>query len=526
MLALVAVVVLTTLHAPLADSRVSRTESDGAKCLLQTGSSISTDRDAENSRSSGNHQRGVLLVAGGYTDEVLAQVGPWVGRIIQLKATASSPLEFAIMMEKEQMEKVRQVYPNFRVAFNFHLHLEDVRKSGAMLKSWSAHGAGSGDCRADVACMAHLKSIKINALRMSPFQETLFMDLDSTPCRPDFALPLFGMLLQGGSAVDMVIQPQLIEQWDSDDSLNASARSWFSSEPFEHNSAMIVFRKTAAMSYLFQVWSEKFHAGTFASDQPSLQLAIEQTKRQHGLNLVRLPINVFCRRATAAHLHCSAGCAAVRVGGDEYPRESFATKVILLGYKHTGTDLIQKALTSFWGESIPGNEQAERSFLSGAGIETWLYQTVRDVNRTDAGKKVVLEGAPWDVAPAYRRAAEAFPRALFVLPTRDSETWWKSVQCHAAKDKGLEEQYQKELHAATFAADNMVNAFESYNSDVVKYFENTLQQRRLLTVDLEKDGGVEQFVDNFCKNYVGCKTNKVMQMLSKVDTHPKDDCGM
>eukprot|EP00971_Amphidinium_carterae_P126551 2507346-Amphidinium_carterae.1 len=107
------------------------------------------------------------------------------------------------------------------------------------------------------------------------------------------------------------------------------------------------------MSYLLKVWAEKVHDDGFTSDQPSLQLAIEKTKRcrwghsvdtfrtkldravvavlqsekwAHGLNLARLPINTFCRRATAAHLTCSAGCAAVRVGGDEYPRESFATK--------------------------------------------------------------------------------------------------------------------------------------------------------------------------------------------------------
>ena len=86
---------------------------------------------------------------------------------------------------------------------------------------------------------------------------------------------------------------------------------------------------------------------------------------------------------------------------------------------------------------------------------------------------VAFEDRPWNVWEMYRRADESFLGSKFILTYRDPESWWRSVERWLTVRKPhMLDRYMKHLKVTQFSKSAFIDGYESYNNEVVSYFQD------------------------------------------------------
>lgn len=127
----------------------------------------------------------------------------------------------------------------------------------------------------------------------------------------------------------------------------------------------------------------------------------------------------------------------------------------------------------------------------------------------------------WDIPTAiyYQELLEAYPDALFVLTTRDSQKWYASFEKYLGF---LERQWgcvqpervhrlHKRVYGSRDIEPSWINAMEQHNQAVVTFFEDHDLMDQLLVLDIENDEiwpSLCTFLDTFDGPCAGRKMNQ------------------
>lgn len=273
--------------------------------------------------TSNPHSVGVLFAVAGKAGFVLSEVLPAV-------AYLRTGLGIADAAERRRRNDLRGT----SWALSFEVHLQEVMSPVIgffdVVRSNLTSTAPSGSPTAH-----RVKAFKIQALCAAPFDVTIFLDLDSRPCRPDFA----SLLVDALGSADIA----LTNKYSTQSAVSStSAVHWAGNE--SHNSACVVLNmRSPRTRALLQCYAAAFAAAVplASRDQPSLSLALRSMalpsqlssthpsssaqltpkvvarlavaaqKRYGTLRHVDLTSAVFCRKKLSPVVSCSAGCVLV-----------------------------------------------------------------------------------------------------------------------------------------------------------------------------------------------------------------------
>jgi Sulfotransferase domain len=149
------------------------------------------------------------------------------------------------------------------------------------------------------------------------------------------------------------------------------------------------------------------------------------------------------------------------------------SKVFVIGLSKTGTTSLGDALSKL-GYRRSGWEDLRSRWLYHAWFWGNLQALDSHTSRFDA-----FEDIPW--AQTYRRFADIYPSAKFVLTERrDEETWLNSIEAHTVRRlwDGHREIYG--CYEARNCRQSYLGAYRSHNDDAVRFFETRKESHRLL----------------------------------------------
>lgn len=150
-------------------------------------------------------------------------------------------------------------------------------------------------------------------------------------------------------------------------------------------------------------------------------------------------------------------------------------KVFGVGFQKTGTTSLQYAL-SLLGYRVGGVFR-----IKDLGGEPGIRRKVMELSEHfDAAAD-----HPWPIF--YRELDEKFPGSKFILTTRDSEKWYKSVCGHFADTEDLMRTWIYGPGAPTQNRERYVDRLLSHENDVRAHFADRPGQ--LLEMDLSKGHG-------------------------------------
>ena len=98
---------------------------------------------------------------------------------------------------------------------------------------------------------------------------------------------------------------------------------------------------------------------------------------------------------------------------------------------------------------------------------------------------------PWNVKDFYKILDWAFPDSLFILTTRDPESWWQCVDRWLNNthidDDWKRSRYLKHLEVGTLDRESCISAYLAHNEGIRHYFLESSRQKRFLELRLESD---------------------------------------
>jgi len=101
-----------------------------------------------------------------------------------------------------------------------------------------------------------------------------------------------------------------------------------------------------------------------------------------------------------------------------------------------------------------------------------------------------FEDRPWNMWKTYKRLDRRFPDSRYILTVRDPESWWRSTERWVKIQKPhVLERYLQHFEVEEFSRDSVVEHYQKYNDDVIRYFNGTA---KLLVLNLEEGDGWTQ----------------------------------
>ena len=167
------------------------------------------------------------------------------------------------------------------------------------------------------------------------------------------------------------------------------------------------------------MWLEKTPRGR--RDQPALMVALRRSV-ENGLRDAPIPPSVFCRKNTSRTVSCDACVVAHKTA-----KYDLSFKIFGIGFKKTGTTSLAAALQRLKIGPEPSHRQSVAATVA-------LLRPGEDASLAlDAARGArSFSDAPWCMAATRGRLLErlfdTYPRAKFVLTTRPSREWWRSVR--------------------------------------------------------------------------------------------------
>jgi len=149
-------------------------------------------------------------------------------------------------------------------------------------------------------------------------------------------------------------------------------------------------------------------------------------------------------------------------------------KIIGVGYQKTGTSSLREALKILGYEVKDTTPRALIPILNG----NW-NKVLRMIRDYDA-----LEDTPW--YKIYKELDGLLPGSKFILTTRDSESWYRSVNRHIGDLRAAHHEwiYGRGKGLPKDDKENTISVYENHNSEVLDYFRD--RPGDLLLLDFTK----------------------------------------
>ena len=167
-------------------------------------------------------------------------------------------------------------------------------------------------------------------------------------------------------------------------------------------------------------------------------------------------------------------------------------RVFGIGFNKTGTTSLGRSLRILGvSPSAPAPGSRERQIASRALFERHDYEPALELARPYRA----FQDRPFNVWQMYRKLDERYPGSLFVLTSRSSESWWRSVDhwLHVAKPHMIP-RYVEHLRVQDDSESAMVAGYESYNQEVRDYFAGR-SGSDFVELDFERGDGWEPLCD-------------------------------
>lgn len=160
-------------------------------------------------------------------------------------------------------------------------------------------------------------------------------------------------------------------------------------------------------------------------------------------------------------------------------------KVFCIGINKTGTSTIKHCFRALGITPIASPTEYTKK------IREQLKAFYNDRNYAPmleiAERYQAFEDRPWNMWSMYKHLDQRFPNSLFILTTRDPESWWRSTERWiTVKKPEVLHLYQKHLRVPNLNKESMVESYLRYNREVETYFKGTKQ---LLVLNFEKGDG-------------------------------------
>ena len=399
-----------------------------------------------------------------------------------------------------------------------------------------------------------IKVAKVHTMSASPFDRTIMIDLDITPCSPDFGLQILNAV--GDS--DFALNPNI---------LDSTPDSELPHRLKEHNSAVVFLNmKNPRTRLLMAVYVQAFHRlggiddppvqkslKLKTKDQPSLMIAMQamsesfQPEENGGLEVpnddVRGVIDAnklgflrhhdfdhhrVCRPNTVSSRYCSnSPCIFVH---KPWTSAESVVQFFGVGFTETGgtsLDAVFKHVQQHLGGKIPLSEsqyEATSDIILGEG---------QMKSRALEKGHHYFQDSPWCIRlqALYRETAQILPASRYLLTTRDPDEWYDSVtywaNCKIRGDKlcgdEMMERYRKIFGANSTSKEDFTEALLMHNDAVRSFFHDELKQPdRLLEIDLtdkKYDSGVgwKILCDFFGVQEGDCPSGDLPQLLDKAN---------
>ena len=150
------------------------------------------------------------------------------------------------------------------------------------------------------------------------------------------------------------------------------------------------------------------------------------------------------------------------------PRRIFTRKkkVFIVGFHKTGTSSMGKAL-QLLGYTVCGSL---REAYNCKDQDNNFLDFLLEKAKTNLNKYNAFQDTPWFLL--YKELYTMYPDAYFILTTRNTRNWIKSIQKHFGKGKfkfhdKIYGSFDSFTHESTY-----VKIYEQHNSDVKKFFSD------------------------------------------------------
>lgn len=310
-----------------------------------------------------------------------------------------------------------------------------------------------------------VKAFKIRAMARSPFEETMYLDFDARPCRPDF----FDVLWKTMQYNDIA----LADNFRGQDLLsrNEDLRR-------EHASGCVLLKSSSKETQQLlrdYALAHKLLKGTRRGrrDQPALMVALRVNKVKMGT----ISNSEYCRKNTSETVSCDTCVVAHKPA-----KYDAGHKIFVVGFKKTGTTTLAAAL-----KTLKIGPEPDHAGTVAATLALLESNNARPAV-TLAAKFRAFADAPWCMAGRpgdfLTNLATVYPRSKFILTVRDPLDWWESTRNWLLCLKPFNiHRYILMLGATNFSKPAFLHAFHLYNDRVQDYFRET---NRLLVIDLAK----------------------------------------
>lgn len=151
------------------------------------------------------------------------------------------------------------------------------------------------------------------------------------------------------------------------------------------------------------------------------------------------------------------------------------TKVFGVGYHKTGTSTLNVALRIL-GYKVCGNQ-------------TWLASDLIDHNYDKVLNLLedydACEDTPWPIL--FKKLDERFPGSKFILTSRETDEWIKSVKNHFGGHSSLMREWIYGVDDPLKDEKTYINKYTTHNEEVKKYFRDRPED--LLIIDWKENNG-------------------------------------
>ena len=158
------------------------------------------------------------------------------------------------------------------------------------------------------------------------------------------------------------------------------------------------------------------------------------------------------------------------------------TKVFCIGFQKTGTSSLRDALRLL-GYDVAGVFGREQTL---AELRATFVQRGLELAR----KHDAVEDMPWPLM--FRELDQAFPGSKFVLTTRDTDRWYRSIAGHFGDNPYHIQQltYGEDAPAPVGHEQRYRSVYEAHNAAVTAYFRDRPED--LLILNLEAGDGWDE----------------------------------
>lgn len=158
-------------------------------------------------------------------------------------------------------------------------------------------------------------------------------------------------------------------------------------------------------------------------------------------------------------------------------------KIIGVGFQKTGTSTLREALKILGYKVKDTSSRALIPILKGN-----YAKVLKMIRKYDA-----VEDTPW--YKIYKELDSLLPDSKFILTTRDSESWYQSVNRHIGNLRSADHEwiYGRGKGLPKDDKENTIKVFLNHNREVINYFKG--RPNDLLVLDFTKDDKWEKLCE-------------------------------